>query len=491
MALAVAGLAGLARASESPGPPPGVALVARDATPLRAAPRESTRPHTQLWQGELVEVRGEQLDHLQVYDHRRERGGFVPKTHVRRLRLDPQEAPELLAVLRFLGETPGAEALGIGYAAAYIQAATSEMLRGPGGIEALGLLGRFAERLAQRASAGAPPSKDAQARLSAHLDVAARYGVQFLSIEEEGRVRLCYDGDAFRRVLQLGAADEAQALAVLSLTRPDCIAHASGVERQALDAWRAAILDRVDATALPATLRNRVHLRRAGVQAALAFQSARRGEPAGDFARRALADIASVRKAELTDADRGAYDAAALRVAASRWAALAAPAPSRPSERPGFVLVEGLPGETCVALVDARHDALRPLARRCTHGRPWLASASVNREGTAAAIAVQPLEGWRELWVFTRTGGQWRVRVIPPAASAPGLGYAELAGWVPGGAQMLVAREALADSALLRSFEVVRLDTLATVKKASQPASLAAFTRWQDPSWKRVTLSLR
>jgi hypothetical protein len=74
---------------------------------------------------------------------------------------------------------------------------------------------------------------------------------------------------------------------------------------------------------------------------------------------------------------------------------------------------------------------------------------------------------------------------------APGVGYAEFAGWVPGGTLLLVAREAAGEGKQLRNFELLRLDTLAPVRQTGDPASLAAFQRWQDPAWKRETLSLR
>ena len=62
---------------------------------------------------------------------------------------------------------------------------------------------------------------------------------------------------------------------------------------------------------------------------------------------------------------------------------------------------------------------------------------------------------------------------------------------MPGGAEVLVAREARGEGKYKRSFEVVRLDTLAVARLAGDPEFLGAFQRWQDPSWKRLTLSVR
>ena len=56
---------------------------------------------------------------------------------------------------------------------------------------------------------------------------------------------------------------------------------------------------------------------------------------------------------------------------------------------------------------------------------------------------------------------------------------------------MLVAREARGEGKYRLRLEVIGLGTLATEQQASDPRILRAFQRWQDPSWRRETLSLR
>jgi len=461
-----------------------LAIVAQDHTQLRAAPKASSPQHALLWQGEALEVRGERLDFLQVYDYRRERGGFVRASLVKRLTLSPDQAPELLAVVRFLRETPGQESLGIAYAFVFIEAAPAERLKGPEGTEVLDALGSMADRLAQRALS--------QGKGAAHLEVAARHGVRFVSNENEGRVHVCYEGDAFRRVLAAKSDPQQRARAVLGLTRRECMPGAlQPGERRRLDEWRAQALDQVDADALPGYLKNRVAIRRAAVWSSLAWQRARAGDAPDTAAARALLELGRVDKAHLTEEDRTGFSDAAMRANASRWALASLPPAAPAGERPVIRTLPGAAGETCVLLVDEKHGPKQPLAKRCTYGLVWAGSATLNRESNALALAVQPTDAWLEMWLFHKQAKGWSVRVLPPAAIHPEVGYAEFAGWVPGGSQVLVAREAQGEGRYRRNFEVVRLDTLATVRQAGDPSMLGAFQRWQDPAWKRNTVSVR
>ncbi|MCE1182614.1 MAG: hypothetical protein LWW81_09980 [Rhodocyclales bacterium] len=469
-----------------------IAIVTQDQSALRAAPKDSAAQQAMLWQGDSLEIRGEKGDFLQVYDHRRERAGYIRASNVRVQSLKPEAAPELMSVVRFLKETPGSEALGIAYAAAYLRAAPAEAING----EVFDALSGMAERLGRRATAGRP-GKAGEA-LAAHLEVAAHYGVTMTSFEREGQVQLCPNGDAARRVLALPSTDIQKALAALTLTRHECVSPSlTPVERFALDNWRADVLERVNVGKLPPVLQNRIHLRRAGVWASLTYQRARRSEAGpqavSEAANRAIDALAAVNTQELMETDASAYGDAAIRVGASRWGAapqLTPPAPSK-GGRPSIVLTAGEPGETCVNLVDATHDAKNPLLKRCTWGIVWPASLAISPQGEALTLAVQPLEQWREMWVFRKQGDGWQVDVLPPASDVSGPGYIEFAGWVPGGQLLLAARETSSAGRIRTSFETLSMSSLDTEKRADKPSSLSPFYRWQSPSWKAGTVSLR
>ncbi len=460
-----------------------LAVVTQDQAQLRAAPKDGAQQQAILWQGDSLEIRGEKLDYLQVYDHRRERAGYIKASQVRLVSMQPDDAPDAFAVIRFLRDTPGAESLGISYTAAYLKAAPASAI----GAEAFDALGSMAERLAKRASSKQP--KQNEATIAAHLEVVANYGINIKGYEREGRMQLCYDGEAFRRVLAMNATPDQKARAALALTRQDCIDPTMRpTERYALDQWRADVLDKVNTTSLPEYLKNRVRMRKASVWSSIAFQRARKGEKADDAANRALTELAAVNKEEFADEDVYAYADAGVRTGTTRWAAEPAIIP-----KPGLNIITapGQPGETCVMLTDAKHDVKTPLAKRCTYSVVWAASARANAQNSALTLAVQPMENWRELWLFHQTSQGWIIDILPPANSDPDLGYAEFAGWVPGTNKMLVAREAKVEGRFKKSFEVVSMDSLQVENGADKPGSLSVFYKWQDPAWKRQTISLR
>lgn len=469
-----------------------IAIVTQDQSALRASPRDSAPQQAMLWQGDSLEIRGEKGDYLQVYDHRHERAGYVRATQVRVQPLKEENAPELIAVVRFLRDTPGAESLGISYATAFLAAAPAKAIDA----EVFDALGSMAERLAQRASSTQGPQSSA--KTNAHLDVVSFNGVKMQSFEKNEQVRMCYDGEAFRRVMALPASPVQKANAALSLTRHDCISpDMTPTERFATDNWRAEVLERVDTKNLPEVTKNRIAMRKAGVWASLAFQTARRPEFSSNqiqaTGNEAINQLALVNKSELAESDRSIYTDAATRVGASRWAALpnAPTAPAKPGTL-SIVTSQGQPGETCVHLVDDKHTEKNPLFTRCTYGIVWQASATVNRNGSALALAVQPLDTWREMWVFQNTSGKWAVDVVPPGVEESGQpGYVEFAGWVPGNKEVLAAREVKTQGRYKTSFELLSLTTLETTKQAEKPNHLSVFYRWQDPIWKTQTVSLR
>jgi hypothetical protein len=464
-----------------------LAIVSQDQVSLRASPRDSAPQHALLTQGDTLEIRGERADYLQVYDHRRERAGFVRTAQVRRTALAADEASSMLAVMRFVKDTPGSESLGIAYTAAYLKAAPSTAIDA----EPFEILGALADRLAQRASSA---SKAQESLVNAQLETAAAYGVRMKSIERDGRVRLCYDGEAHRRVLALSKDNAARARAALSLTTNECIDPAMlPADRRRLDEWRSEVIESVKPTGLADYLRNRVELRRASVWSSVAFHRARQNATSAetlDATKRAIDAFGAVNKTELTDADQASYTDAAIRVSAVR-PAIDATTP-RATQKLSIRTTPGEPGQTCVHLVNpAQQDAT--LIKQCTYGVVWASSANANAAGTALTLSVQTLDAWRELWVFKRDADGWRVDVLPPSSVtlSPDIGYIDFAGWVPGGTQLLVARESRSEQRYKKSFETLRMDTLTTEKSADHPNSLSTFYRWQDAAWKKNTLALR
>ncbi len=312
-----------------------VAIVAEDPAVMRNAPRDDAAPQATLWRGDWLEVRGEKAGFLQVYDHRHERPGFIRPSIVRVHRLDEASAPELRAVVRFLRDAAGSESLGIGYAALYLRAAPA----GADASEVMAAIGTMASRLARRASARRADGRDAPlpgaspaaSTVAAQIEVAESYGVHFRSVDPllaGGRVRLCYDGDAWERVLSTPAAPALErARAALFFAGGECLDPATpAADRRAWNDRRIQALESVDpaaAPAIPAYLGARVRLRHAEALAWRAFDEARRagaGEAAARAEGGAIRELALVDRGVLAPEDLETYDDVAVRVAASRWA---------------------------------------------------------------------------------------------------------------------------------------------------------------------------
>ncbi len=457
-----------------------LALVLHDKAPLLAEGRGAAPRVASLWPGQVLEARRELRGFVEVWDHARARGGWVRATDVRRYAVAPESLPELVAIVRFLRDTPGAEALGVGHAALALRVGEP----GRVGPEMLAAIGAMADRLARRASAA-----KVDEAVTAHVEVLASYGVGLRSVpRREGRARLCTDGAAWRRVLELGAAGEARLDAVLALTMPECldttVEHARRVEARA----RVRLLDGLDPAGVPAHKVAAWQVRRAAAWAMLAFDRAREGQPAeaAEAAELAYTALTRVDRAALADEDAGAYADAAMAVGAV-LGARAAPRSAGPGGLELRAQAGGAPGESCLAL--ARGATV--LIQRCTYGQPWMGTVTVAPEGRALALAVSPLPGWQELWLFRPVDGQWGVDVVTPSAGAPELGYVEAAGWSADGGKLLMAREARVGRQHVARFAVLSVSSLAVEVEGERPEAVRAFARGASPSWRAETVALR
>ncbi|WP_394843882.1 hypothetical protein LZC95_43375 [Pendulispora brunnea] len=474
-----------------------VALVVQNQVPLRAASHGTAPRQTTLASGDWLEVRGERQGYLQVYDHRRERAGYVHPSMVRSYAVDESSAPKLATLVDFFRDAPGQESLGIGYVALYLRAAPAAQV----GADTFDALGTMAERLGVRASARVVKTGDAV--LAAQLEAAESYGVHFVRFEREGQTRVCYDGEAYRRVLALGGSGRARVRAALGLTDPECVDPSLGASAAlTLAKWRSGVLDTVDPTKLdagvPAHERTRLRLRRAAVQAELAYSAARTGDralakQASDAAKR---EFLTADRAALADEDLLAYDEAALRVATVRWAEESTPAVKGVSVE----LAEGEPGQTCVRV---KKPPQKEAFQHCTYGVVWPSSIRVSPHETAVALTVQPLPGWSELLVIHSSPGSqaWIADTVTPATVDPELGYVELAGFSADGSRLLLVRESRVSGPvgsprttpprIQKTFQVVATDSLRIEKQASSLTNFSTFQKWKTADWQQGTLALR
>lgn len=472
-----------------------VAIVADDPAVLRNAPRDDAPAQAALWRGDWLEVRGETAGFLKVYDHRHERPGYVRPQIVRVHRLDEATAPELASVVRFLRDSSGAESLGIGYAALALRAAPA----GADTTEIFAAIGTMSDRLARRASGRRSTTHDST--LAGHLEVAASYGVRFESVDGDlgdGTARLCYDGQAWARVLATPGApavEKAKAALWMAGTRCQPSVLPPAKEREFNDR-RLQALDAVEPAALTPWLGSRVRLARAEALAWRAFDEARAGasEPAAKDEAEAVKQLTLTDRGVLAPEDLARYDEAAMRVAAGRWASEPAPHDGR-KRTVAITTAPRAPGETCVRLVSVSgapaNDNSKPLVERCTYGVVWSSALRWSASGTVATLAVQPLPSWTELWVVRRNGDAWTIDTLAPATTEPDVGYVESAGFSPDGARLLIVREARVAGRATRKFQVLDAATLAVEIQCTDVTKLSAFKRWQAAWWKAGTLALR
>lgn len=455
-----------------------VALVVEDRTPLLAAPSARAPQNQLLWRGDWVELRADEGDYLRVYHHRSERQGFLPAAAVATYRLEPQVVPRLQAIIEFLRERSGQEALGIAHVALLLRAAP------PAAIDAatLDALGSFARALAARSRRRHGPA--ASEALARHLEVAQSYGLRFDSVARGATTVLCYDGDAFARVLSRGPSPVLEARALLALSDPDCSGDDLGPAAQrSRDEALAGRLPAVPPAGLPPQLANRLRLRRAEILARLSFARRRAGAlaPAQQASIQALEALLGVQRAELGEADQPAYERAALAVAAVRWAREPAPARLPANVR----ITAGAAGDTCLQLGqgEMRGDF-------CTAGVLWPASLRLDARRDTAVVAVQPLAGWLELWILSQRDGRWQRDILVPAVETPERGYVEFAGFTPDD-RVLVVREAWVAGRLFRRFQALGGRPLGVALEARTLAAFTTFRKWRSPEWQRGTLALR
>ena len=399
------------------------------------------------------------------------------------MELSETAAPELLAVLRFLRDSPGSEALGISYGAAYLKAVPAPTLTA----EPFDAIAQMAERLADQASGSATLSPT----LAAHLEVVEQFGIRMRNFERNGRMQVCYDGELFRRVLTLpGPAAEERARAVLGLTRARCIDPDLGPapRASARHAARAAARRDQGAGIERRMTRSRLHARRAG---GLGLDCLRAGA-----ARRAAAGARrSARSPSFSPCTRMI---SARTGGPSTWTPCCASARSagRPWTR--------RPDRPLTLSAVARRSG--PDVRRALSGRPphlerrWSGAAPTGScgwprhariaEGPALVLAVQPLESWRELWVFHEEARELDGRCALARARRSRGRLRRFCRLRAGHAAPAHRARSKDRGRFRRRFEELRLDDLASGAAGECPELLRDFGRWQDVAWRRDTLAL-
>ena len=160
--------------------------------------------------------------------------------------------------------------------------------------------------------------------------------------------------------------------AALALTRSDCTeANAPPSTLSAWNQWRLDVLARADSPEAPAYLSSRARLRRVEALAYLAWHAHRSGDEdsGGRLAGEAIRQLALVERNTLADEDKNAYEQAALRASAVRWAADSGARTVATKSGLSVDVKPGKPGESCLRrAVDSagRPARTKPPSRRRT-----------------------------------------------------------------------------------------------------------------------------
>ncbi len=480
-----------------------VALVVQDQAPLRAAAHENAPRQTMLTAGDWLEVRGEQLGFLQVYDHRRERPGYVRTATVRSYGRRRDRGAEARGARRVPARRAGRgvarhrlrRALPAGGAGRRRSAPRSSTRSG-----------RWRSGSASGASARVARAGDGS--LAAQLEVAESYGVHFVSFERKRR----------------------DAASATTARRSAACSRSAGRGRRG-SAPRSGLTDR---RCVGPRAR---HDRGSGAREVAVGGAGRRGpreaRSGGSRVRTRAPAPPSLHRPVRPRCPRGAGRRPPRRAAGVRdgQARARARGPVRPRRRrPPHVRrgrapirVRPLGGRAPPRAVSICHGRRRdwppahPARRACVSGlarlrRPprsstartgvvWPSSVRVAPHDAAVVMAVELLPGWSELLVLHATPSGWTADTITPAALDPDIGYVELAGFSPDGSHLLVVREARASGPLgaphtlapwiRHVYDVVGTADLHVEKEVSSLREVPASRRWETAEWRKRTLALR
>ena len=226
---------------------------------------------------------------LSCNHHRRERPGHARASVVHVWRPDESSGPALAAVVTFLRDMPGMEALGISHAVLYRKLVPQEHWD-PSVIYAQGVM---TVRLARRTMAKVPALSAEQQSLAQDLETVTTLGIRMVPRDalDTTQGALCDDGEALRTRLTLEGDPVEEGMAAWLLTDDRCVPESVSPARLfEYQRWRADVLSTVPSAGLPPWMIARISSRLAEAHASIAGSArhhlggARTCRPRGDRA---------------------------------------------------------------------------------------------------------------------------------------------------------------------------------------------------------------